>query len=150
MYEDSIRVPFIIRDPRQPAALRGRRSDEMVLNIDIAPTILDLAGLSVPDEMQGKSLTPLLGDQSVDWRKDWYYEHTYNTRPPRSPIAKTEGVRTSRWKYIRYPETKPLYEQLFDLQMDPLEQTNLASEAEYADVISRLRNRCDEFRGQLR
>ena len=100
--------------------------------------------------MQGRSLTPLLTGESVEWREDWYYEHTYNTRPPRSPIVKTEGVRTNRWKYTRYTDANPPYEQLFDLQADPDEQSNLASVAAYKDTISRLRVRCDEYRQKLR
>ena len=150
MYEESIRVPLVIRDPRQPKAARGRRCDEMALSIDLAPTMLTLAGVPVPERMQGRSLEPLVAGRDVDWRDDWYYEHVYNTRPPRRPIVKCEGVRTERWKYTRYPEIEPLYEQLFDLAADPREEKNLAGVEPHAEVLQRLRQRCDEYRETLR
>lgn len=150
MYEESIRVPFIIHDPRGPTAERGRRCDKMVLSVDLAPTMLKLAGAPVPDGMQGRELTPLLRDDTNGWRTDWYYEHVYNTRPPRSPIVKVEGVRTEHWKYIRYPETEGQSEQLFDLEHDPLERENLVENAVHRPTLTQLRNRCDEYRERLR
>lgn len=150
MYEESIRVPLIIRDPRLPAKDRGRRCDKMALSIDLAPTMLAMAGAAVPDAMQGRDLTPLLSGQAVDWRTDWYYEHTYNTRKPRRPIAKCEGVREEAWKYTRYPEAEPPYEQLFDLEHDPRETRNLAADPAHAATLARLRNRCDEYRRTLK
>ena len=65
----------------------------------------------------------------------------YNTQPPRRPIAKSEGVRTERWKYIRYIERDPQYEQLFDLKSDPGEERNLATLAEHAGVLADMRAR---------
>lgn len=150
MYEESIRVPFIIRDPRLPKALRGRRCEEMVLGIDIAPTMLSLAGAAPAPSMQGRDLTPLLRGEQVAWREDWYYEHVYNTPPSRRPIAKSEGVRTDRWKYVRYPKTEPLYEQLFDLKSDPQERVNLAGDAACTKTLTQLRSRCDAYRQSLR
>lgn len=149
MYEESIRVPFIIRDPRLPAKLRGRRCDEMVLNIDLAPTMLALAGAAIPASMQGQDLTPLLRGEPVTWREDWYYEHVYNTVPPRRPIVKCEGIRTNDWKYTRYPEIEPPYEQLFDLNRDPREEHNLASDPAHAQTLGRLRGRCAKYRQSL-
>jgi arylsulfatase A-like enzyme len=150
MYEESIRVPLVIYDPRLPAAQSGRRCDKMVLSIDLAPTMLALAGVPVPTAMQGLDMTPLLRGEACQWRTDWYYEHVYNTRPPRSPIVKVEGVRTERWKYIRYPETDGPAEQLFDLQHDPLERKNLANEATHHQSLIELRDRRAEYREQLR
>jgi arylsulfatase A-like enzyme len=150
MYEESIRVPLIIRDPRLPARQRGRRCDKMVLSIDLAPTMLSLAGAPIPNAMQGLDLTPLLRNESVAWRDDWYYEHVYNTRPPRRPIVKCEGVRTERWKYTRYPETTPVAEQLFDLEQDPHEQRNLAEDEAHAQTLLTLRKRCGEYRNDLK
>lgn len=141
MYEESIRAPLIVRDPRLPTALRGTRRDQMVLNIDFAPTLLALAGVSVPSRMQGCDFRPLLRGESIPWRSEWFYEHTYNTRPPRRPIAKSEGVRTERWKYIRYIEHDPPYEQLFDLQNDPGEEKNLVQSAKHAGVLADMRAR---------
>ena len=84
MYEESIRVPLIIRDPRLPQSLRGRRCEAMALSIDLAPTMLGLAGVSIPAAMQGRDLGPLLRGEPVAWREDWYYEHTY-ANPPVAP-----------------------------------------------------------------
>jgi arylsulfatase A-like enzyme len=150
MYEESILVPLIIRDPRLPVALRGRRCAEMALNIDLAPTILAMAGVPVPTRMQGADLSTLLHDPKAPWRDDWYYEHTYSPSPPGRLIPKCEGVRTRQWKYIRYPETKPLVEQLFNLASDPREEKDLAKDSSYADTLSKLRARCDGYRQTLR
>jgi arylsulfatase A-like enzyme len=150
MYEESIRVPLIIRDPRQPAHLRGTLCDEMALSIDLAPTMLTVAGVPVPETMQGRSLEPLVAGRHVEWREDWFYEHVYNTRPPRRPIPKCEGVRSRRWKYVRYPDLNPPYEQLFDLASDPLEEKNLAAADGHVATLSRLRAKCDEYRRTLR
>jgi arylsulfatase A-like enzyme len=149
MYEESIRVPLIIYDPRTSAACRGRRCEEMVLSIDLAPTMLSLAGVPIPAAMQGLDMTPLIQNQPVEWRTDWYYEHVYNTRPPRRPIVKCEGVRTVRWKYIRYPETEPVAEQLIDLKHDPRERENLALVERHRETLIELRNRCDAYRTEL-
>jgi arylsulfatase A-like enzyme len=150
MYEESIRVPLIIRDPRLPPKLRGRRCDNMALSIDLAPTMLALAGVAIPESMQGRDLTPLLGDKPVSWREDWYYEHVYKTKPPRRPIVECEGVRTNDWKYIRYPEIEAYSEQLFDLKSDPREEHNLAGDPAHAQMLSRLRGRCEEYRRSLK
>ena len=101
-YEESMRVPLIIRDPRLPARLRGSRREQMALNIDLAPTMLRLGGVPVPPVMQGRDLGPLLSGSPAGWRDDWYYEHTYIPEDDRPLIARSEGVRTTRWKYIRY------------------------------------------------
>lgn len=146
MYDESIRVPLIVRDPRAPARLRGSVRPEMALNIDLAPAMLSLAGLPAGPGMQGRDLTPLLAGRNVPWREDWFYEHTYNTRPPRLPIARTEGVRTTRWKYTRYPDAEPAYEQLFDLASDPVERHNLAGQPGHQRTLTALRRRCDELK----
>jgi arylsulfatase A-like enzyme len=150
MYEESIRVPLIILDPRLPAKLRGRRCNKMALSIDLAPTMLAMAGVPIPDSMQGRDLTPLLSGEPVEWRTDWYYEHVYNTKPPRRPIVKCEGVREERWKYTRYPEIEPPYEQLFDLKNDAHETRNLAGDPAHAETLTRLRARCDEYRRSVK
>ena len=146
MYEESIRVPLIVRDPRLPVALRGTRRDQMVLNIDLAPTMLAMGGAVIPSCMQGRDFSPLLRDASIEWRSEWFYEHTYNTRPPRRPIAKSEGVRTERWKYVRYIELDPPWEQLFDLKSDPGEERNLASLPEHAGILADMRTRWERLR----
>lgn len=149
MYEDSIRVPLIVYDPRHPPRNKMERCEEMALSIDLAPTILDLAGVEIPATMQGKSLVPLVWGEAKPWRSSWYYEHVYNTNPPRSPIVQTEGVRTKQWKYVRYPDVDPPYEQLFDLQADPPERVNLASLPVHSDRLHSFRSQCDNYRREL-
>lgn len=150
MYEDSIRVPLIVRDPRLPSARWGRQVDAMVLSIDIAPTLLAMAGLPASPGMQGRDFSPLLRGEDVPWREDWYYEHTFQTGPPDRPIPRSEGVRTARWKYVRYPDQSPPYEQVFDLSADPQELHNLAADPAMGGQLERLRTRCDSSRRSLR
>lgn len=141
MHEESIRLPLMIHDPRLPAAQHGARRDEMVLNVDVAPTILELAGVPAPAEMQGTSLVPLLNGETIPWREDFLYEHRINIRT----IPKSEGVRTTRWKYVRYTEQQPVVEQLFDLETDPLEEHDLAPEPAFATDLQLLRARWEEL-----
>ena len=148
MYEESIHVPLIIRDPRLPASTRGRRR-QMALNIDLAPTILAMAGVQAPAGMQGMDLQPVLRDATTKGREDWYYEHVYTPEPGRRPIPRSEGVRTECWKYIRYKDTKPLQEELYDLHNDPLEEHNLAKEKTHAATLAKMSARCDELRKAL-
>lgn len=119
-YEESIRIPFIVRYPRlipDP----GRRAEQMVLNIDLAPTLLDLAGVSVPDHIQGRSLLPILATARSPGRESWLYEH-FPVFP--IPIPGITAVRTQRYKYIEYQNNlRP--KELFDLQVDPKEKTNI-------------------------
>jgi arylsulfatase A-like enzyme len=152
MFEESIRVPFIIADPRVPAELRGRTSDAMALNIDVAPTLLDLAGVPVPAEMQGKSLVPLLADARAPLRDDFFYEHLYAHGPnPPSHIERSEGVRTRDWKYIDYPDqTGAGREQLFDVRGDPLERADLAADPAHADRLATMRAAAAAYRESLR
>jgi len=144
MHEESIRLPLVIYDPRLPEKHRGRKVEEFVLSTDIAPTIGDLAGAPIPDVMQGRSVLPLMHGKNgaeLDWRTDIFYEHLFK----HSRIPQTEGVRTKRFKYTRYVSEKPVYEELFDLKTDPHEERNLANDPKHADVLKRLRQRCDEL-----
>lgn len=121
MYEESIRTPLVVSWPGLPAARRGRQVAKMALNVDIAPTLLDAAGVAIPGRMQGKSLKGLVFGAPGPWRQDWYFEHDLVF--PRIP--KSEGVRGTRYKYVRYTSEEPVYEQLFDLATDPLEERDL-------------------------
>lgn len=144
-FEQSLRVPLIISDPRRPASERGRVAAEMALNIDIAPTILDLAGLSIPPHYQGRSLTPILrGEQPSDWRTDFFCEHLMD----HPEIPKWEGVRDQRFIYARYFEQDPPYEFLHDLEGDPDELVNLANDPASAATLRRLRERTTTLRDQ--
>jgi|YelNatPaOPRAMG01_1025707.scaffolds.fasta_scaffold03476_5 arylsulfatase A-like enzyme len=136
MHEPSIRIPMFLYDPRMRGG--GKRISQMALNIDIAPTILELAGVPAPPSMQGRSLMPLVRGGASAWRRDWFYEHSYRHQ---GWIPATEGVRTTRWKYTRYIDTQPLFEELFDLASDPLEKRNLAGDSTHAARLENLRAR---------
>src|SRR4029078_9248373 len=99
MHEPSIRVPLLMRYP--PLAKPKSSCERMITNVDMTPTILDLAGLKVPSTCQGRSWKPLLAGEQVDWRKDWYYE--YHEYPdPSHNVQKMCGIRTDRYKLIHY------------------------------------------------
>jgi len=145
MHEESIRVPLIVHDPRLPERLRNKRRGEMVLNIDIAPTLLELAGVPASPSVQGRALMPLVRGGKPRWREEWFYSHLYGY----NLIPKSEGIRTRRWKYIRYIESEPLCEELYDLKRDPLEENNLARESGRARQLEKLRGRWQAWRDAL-
>ena len=147
MYEESIRVPLIVFDPRAPKSARGQKRDEMVLNIDLAPTLLECAGLPVPTTMQGTSLRELMNGAKPSWRKEWFYEHHYSHG---GKIPESEGVRTERWKYIRYTAVSPVVEELYDLRRDPAEERNLSNSRATAKQLSTMRERWTQLRESLR
>ena len=144
-YEESIRVPLIIYDPRMENTNKNKACEKIALNIDIAPTILDLAEVKAPKEMQGRSLIPLLKNQNKNWRKDFFYEHLFD----HAAIPKSVGVRTENWKYIRYPDEKNGFEELYDLKKDSFEEKNLSTNKAFQSVLEKLRHRCDEFKMNL-
>ncbi|MEM8487183.1 MAG: sulfatase [Bacteroidota bacterium] len=140
--EPSIRVPLLLYDPRNDS-YAGLRPTAMALNIDVAPTLLDLAGIAIPASMQGHSLLPLLDDNVGDtWRTDFFIEHLMDHKQ----IVKHEGVRGEKFKYTRYFELDPVYEELYNLANDSLEQHNLADNPDYAQVLKAMRTRTDELR----
>lgn len=140
MHESSIRVPLIVYDPQRALSNQGTVLKQMALNVDIAPTILGLAGLDIPGAIQGRSLIPLLNGEKVKWRTEMFCENLYN----HPAIPQSEGIRTARWKYIRY-RNHPDFEELYDLIRDPLEEKNLASDERYKEQLLELRERCDQM-----
>jgi len=144
IYEESVRVPLIVYDPRISKERRGGVVEEMVLNLDLAPTLLALAGVEAPETYEGRSLLPLISGRAPEWRTDFLYEHRFDHKT----IPQSEGVREGRLVYVRYYEEEPVYEQLFDLEADPLQLTNLAEprhQPEFGAELRRLRARCDEL-----
>ena len=137
LYEPSIRVPLIICDPRGKVPASGIQ-DHLVVNLDIAPTILDLAGSVVPSQLQGRSLLPLLRGRSHGWRNEVFLEHLYDH--PRIP--KSEGVRTKEFKYIRYPQIDG-GEELYYLRQDTFEERNLVGDPVYAKHLLLMRRMCN-------
>ena len=146
-YEQALRVPLIVRDPRLSARQRGTRKDQMALNIDVAPTVLSAAGMAVPDVMQGRDLAPLyLSRTPPAWRDEFFYEHP--TITSRDRIPSSQGVIRQDWKYVTWPEFQ--YEQLFDLRKDPQEFRNLAVEDRPPDVLASLRKKLEGWRTRVR
>lgn len=135
-YEESLRVPMIIFDPRMPKGQRGDEPDQMALNIDIPATILDLAGIGQPDIYQGASLLPIvLKGKTKSWRDNFLCEHRMNN----DIIPKYVGIRGERYVYANYYEQEPAYEFLHDLKNDPDELENLAGNPEYLDILEEMR-----------
>ena len=138
MYEESFRTPFMLR---WPGVVRpGRRTELLAQNIDLAPTFLEIVGVDAPDRMQGESLVPILvaGDdaevEDIGWRDALYYRYYESNGPHKVP--KHEGVRTSRYKLMRFPELGEV--EMYDLQVDPDEMTSVANDPEYAIIRERL------------
>lgn len=147
-YEESIRVPLIVRDPRLAASRRGLVVDAMALNIDVAPTLLAAAGLEVPGVVQGRDLSPLyLSPSPPAWREEFFYEHPTITSRDRIPTSL--GVVRRDWKFVRWPEFDD-YEQYFDLQADPGELHNLVDEPASAARVAAARARLEEWRQRAR
>lgn len=149
-HEESIRVPMILYDPRLPTHMRGSVRDEMVLNIDVAPTLLSMAGLEVPARVQGQDMSRLIHaprPQGDTWRHDFFYEHLFDYD---GRILKTEGVVQQRFKYLRYLDPEPDYEVLYDTEEDPHETQNLASDPAYQDTLNAMRDRWAYLRTALR
>jgi arylsulfatase A-like enzyme len=142
-YEESLRVPLIIHDPRAPKKLRGKLPAQMALNLDIPATILNYAGVKIPEGYQGRSLVPLMrGESPKDWRTDTFCEHLMH----HAEIPKWEGVRGPRFVYSRYFEQNPVHEYLHDLKTDPDQLKNLATNPKYAKQLATARKRTDELR----
>ena len=135
-YEESLRVPFIVRYPALGGKARGRVVDEMVLNLDLAPSLLDFAGVPAPKEMQGDSWRPLLTGENVPWRQSWFYEYfTENQKGTRVPDI--TAVRTVDAKLIKYPGF-PAWTELFDLKSDPYEIHNLIDDPAAAQLKAKM------------
>jgi arylsulfatase A-like enzyme len=144
MHEESIRTPLIIHDPRLPNNARGRRLDEMTLNVDIAPTLLEISGLRPVPSMQGRSLYDLIERRAgAAWRREWFYEHLFTSN---GWLPTTEGIRTKRWKYTQYTDVEGGFEELFDLATDAREKANLARDPKHAGQLQTMRGRHSAWR----
>jgi arylsulfatase A-like enzyme len=154
MYEESLSMPLLVR---YPAMIRpGTECGEMVLNVDFAPTFLELAGIDVPSAMQGTSFVPLLkGETPPGWQQEMYYRYWMH-RDKDHNVWAHYGVRTHRHKLICYyndpldqpgargPATPPEWE-LFDLEFDPFEMHNVIDDPAYAETVRDLRRLLGEL-----
>lgn len=145
-YEESIRIDFLMRVPGAAYEATGPELDALVLNLDLAPTLLELAGLEPPAAMEGRSLVPLLAGADAPWRCDFVYEYT---RERRFPIPSLEMLYSAcdqdhTWKLTRYPG-QPGWTELFDLGADPFELNNLWGTDGVEAVSAALEARLDEL-----
>ena len=138
-YEESLRIPLIVRYPR--LIPKSKVLDEMVLNLDLAPTFLDLAGLAVPGEMQGRSWRPLLAGKPADWRKSFFAEYFRENAFPGTPTL--VAVRTADAKLVKYPGHEE-WTELFDLARDPYETKNLVKDPTHKDLLARMETEFDQ------
>jgi N-acetylglucosamine-6-sulfatase len=134
-YEETIRIPLVIRYPALAAA--GSTRDHMVLNLDMAPTFLEVAGLQPGAHIQGRSLVPVLKGDAKDWRSSFLVEYYTDTVFPRIRNMGYIAVRTTRHKYINYNELQGMNE-LYDLETDPYEETNLVDRADAKAMLEQM------------
>ncbi|MHC4994517.1 MAG: sulfatase family protein [Planctomycetota bacterium] len=141
MHEESLRIPLVIRYPK--AIKPGTRLDEFALNVDYAPTMLDYAGVDIPDHMQGRSLKPLLkGDTPNDWRDSFYYHYYEDIQFHFQDVVPHYGLRTDRYKLIHYyPTGQHTHDEweLIDLKNDPNELTNIYEDPAQQSTIRELK-----------
>ncbi|MDZ4701042.1 MAG: sulfatase [Rhodothermales bacterium] len=136
-YEESMRVPMLAYAPGFIPA--GTAIDQMVLNIDVAPTILELAGLRTPDRMQGRSFLPLLqGGDAADWRTEFVYQYFWEYNFPHTPTV--YALRGDRYKYMYYHGVWDQNE-LYDLQTDPSEAFNLIDSPQHQELADVMKDR---------
>ncbi|GAB5561559.1 MAG: sulfatase [Synoicihabitans sp.] len=138
-YEPNLRVPFLVRYP--PLVPAGSRSTALVGAVDVAPTLLELAGVESVVEMHGESFVPLLADPTAKGRDELLAEYFYEKVTPQAPAW--QAIRTPRWKYIQYdsPDATPAHDELYDLANDPQETNNLIADPAHRDQLGSLRSR---------
>ena len=138
MYEEAMRTPLIIKYP--PEIASGSVSDNLVQNLDIPPTLLDMAGVKIPDEMQGRSLREIWKGNPEKWRDALYY-HYYEKGFGATPHY---GIRTTNYKLIHFYNVVDSWE-FYDLKTDPSEMNNLINNPAYTDVVNDLKMRLKEL-----
>jgi len=134
-YEEAIRIPLLVRYP--PLVRAGSTPGELALSIDVAPTLVELAGLTADSGVQGRSLAPVFQGKARDWRGSFLVEYFSDTVFPRIRNMGYAAVRTTRHKYIQYRELENMNE-LYDLQADPYEEHNLAGSPDARRVLVRM------------
>jgi len=143
MYEESLRMPLIVRYPEE---IHAGVSDQMVMNLDFAPSFLDYAGVPVPKDMQGRSLKSILNrNVASDWREAIYYH--YYEYPAEHSVKRHYGIRTKRYKLIHFYFDIDAWE-LYDLEKDPHELVNLYDNPSYALTVLELREELERLRRQ--
>ena len=141
-YEESIRMPLLVRYPK--AIKAGTVRDEFALNLDLAPTLLELAGVAVPRAMQGRSLVSLLTGKRTAWRNSFLIEYYSDKVFPRVLQMGYQAVRDGRWKYIHYLELDGM-DELYDLKADPYEMKNLIHQPTSAQALAEMKKKMERL-----
>jgi N-acetylglucosamine-6-sulfatase len=141
-YEEGIRIPLLIRYP--PKIKAGSAATEIVLNIDLAPTVLELAGHEPGNHIDGRSLVPLLAGEVRDWRSSFLIEYYSDKAWPRMVNMGYKAVRTERYKYIKYTELSGM-DELYDLQEDPYELKNIIHNEAANGILKDLQQEMNDF-----
>jgi arylsulfatase A-like enzyme len=154
LYDESAKTPLIVYDPRYMKDKEGRMENGLISMIDIAPTILDLAGIDKPGIMPGKSFMPIVTEKTDKINDAVYGENNFdNFNPVISEVenpgnyqsVRSKFVRTTDYKYIRYHECHPIIEELFKISKDTLESENLINQPGYEDVVANMRKKLNSF-----
>jgi arylsulfatase A-like enzyme len=146
MYEHSLRMPLLVRYPKEIKA--GSINNDIVLNLDFAPTFLDFAGVVVPSDMQGHPLRPLVqGNTPQNWRTSMYYH--YYEYPAVHSVKRHYGIRTKRYKLIHFYHDIDAWE-LYDLEKDQNELNNVYDNPAYADIVKQLKTELQQLRNQYK
>jgi arylsulfatase A-like enzyme len=146
MYEESFRTPLLVRWPGHTKP--GSVSNDLVMNLDFAETFLNLAGAPIPDDMQGRSIVPLLEGKDVDWRDSIYYH--YYEYPGAHSVRRHYGVRTDRYKLIYFYEDDVNEWELYDLEKDPHEMQSVYDDPAYADVVKEMKAELKRLRDKYK
>jgi arylsulfatase A-like enzyme len=142
MYNESFKTPLLIKWPN--VITPNTTEDEMVQNLDFAQTFLEVAGVISPDDMQGESLVPLLKREKEKWDRDAVYYHYYEY-PAEHAVKRHYGIATKTFKLIHFYYDVDVWE-LYDLNKDPQELTNVHDNSEYAETVTQLKKKLEEVR----
>ena len=141
MYEESLKTPFLIRYPKEIPA--GSEVNELIQNLDYAPTFLDYANVKIPEDMQGESFRKIVSNETEEWRDAIYY--TYYEYPSVHMVKRHYGIRTDRYKLIHFYYDIDEWE-LFDLKNDPNEMNNIYDDPKYSEIKEQMHKKLSELR----
>lgn len=142
-YEEGLRIPLLVRYPSEVKA--GIVIDDFALNVDLAPTLLEFAGVKKQPRMDGLSLGQLLkGNHPKDWRTSFLIEYNTDTVFPRVRNMGYKAIRTKRWKYIQFNDLKGM-DELYDMKNDPYEMENVIGNKNNAEAVQQLKLELEEL-----
>jgi len=154
LYEESAKAPMVVYYPDRSKNEGTRIEDGLISHVDIAPTLLDIAGIDIPGNYPGKSFIPIVkgkneviheavyGENNFD---EWYPIASEVEHPEEYQSIRSRFVRTSNYKYIRYHESRPIIEELYKIDEDPFEESNIIDDPAFADVVKVMRSKLNDF-----